>query len=106
MSLNIHRFAAIKGRQSGDDYYTVICEMALIPKLFLFNESTIPTELRAQRHINKGRIPEIARELAKQRQEEIRPPHLSETYIISHMRCEMHTIYTHWVYTGCVSQTW
>ncbi len=61
MSLNIHRFAAIKGRQSGDDYYTVICEMALIPKLFLFNESTIPTELRAQRHINKGRIPEIAR---------------------------------------------
>ena len=35
--------------------------MALIPKLFLFNETSIPTELRAQRHINKGRIPEIAR---------------------------------------------
>ena len=61
MSLNVHRFAAIKGRQSGDDYYTVVCEMALIPKLFLFNETSIPTELRAQRHINKGRIPEIAR---------------------------------------------
>ena len=61
MSLNVHRFAAIKGKQSGDDYFTVICEMAMIPKLFLFNESTIPTELRAQRHINKGRIPEMAR---------------------------------------------
>ena len=61
MSLNVHRFAAIRGRQSGDDYYTVVCEMALIPKLFLFNETSIPTELRAQRHINKGRIPEIAR---------------------------------------------
>ena len=61
MSLNVHKFAAIKGSQSGDDYFTVICEMALIPKLFLFNESTIPTELRAQRHINKGRIPEMAR---------------------------------------------
>ena len=30
-------------------------------RLFLFNEATIPTELRAQRHINKSRIPEIAR---------------------------------------------
>ena len=61
MSLNVHRFAAIRGQQSGDDYFTVVCEMALIPKLFLFNESTIPTELRAQRHINKNRIPEMAR---------------------------------------------
>ena len=61
MSLNVHKFAAIRGRQSGDDYFTVVCEMALIPKLFLFNETSIPTELRAQRHINKGRIPEIAR---------------------------------------------
>ena len=61
MSLNVHKFAAIKGRQSGDDYYTVVCEMAIIPRLFLFNEATIPTELRAQRHINKSRIPEIAR---------------------------------------------
>ena len=61
MSLNVHRFAAIRGKQSGDDYFSVVCEMALIPKLFLFNESTIPTELRAQRHINKGRIPEMAR---------------------------------------------
>ena len=61
MTLNVHKFAAIKGKQSGDDYFTVVCEMALIPKLFLFNESIIPTELRAQRHINKSRIPEIAR---------------------------------------------
>ena len=36
MTLNVHKFAAIKGRQSGDDYFTVVCEMALIPKLFLF----------------------------------------------------------------------
>ena len=61
MTLNVHKFAAIKGRQSGDDYYTVVCEMAIIPRLFLFNEATIPTELRAQRHINKSRIPEMAR---------------------------------------------
>jgi|ETNmetMinimDraft_12_1059888.scaffolds.fasta_scaffold77139_2 DNA sulfur modification protein DndB len=61
MSLNSHRFAAIRGHQSGDEYYTVVCEMNLVPRLFLFNEATIPAELRAQRLINKGRIPEIAR---------------------------------------------
>ena len=44
MSLNVHKFAAIKGRQSGDDYFTVVCEMSIIPRLFLFNEATIPTE--------------------------------------------------------------
>ena len=36
MTLNVTKFAAIKGKQSGDDYFTVICEMGLIPKLFLF----------------------------------------------------------------------
>ena len=41
MTLNVTKFAAIKGKQSGDDYFTVICEMGLIPKLFLFNEATI-----------------------------------------------------------------
>ena len=61
MSLNVHKFAAIRGSQSGDEYFTIVCEMALIPRLFLFNESTIPAELRAQRHINKNRIPEMAR---------------------------------------------
>ena len=69
MNLNINKYNTfyvtkrpqirnIRGRQSGDDYFTVVCEMALIPKLFLFNETSIPTELRAQRLINKGRIPE------------------------------------------------
>lgn len=61
MSLNVHKFAAIRGSQSGDEYFTVVCEMALIPRLFLFNELTIPAESRAQRHINKNRIPEMAR---------------------------------------------
>lgn len=61
MSLNSHTFAAIRGKQAGDEYYSVMCEMATIPRLFVFNEEIIPAELRAQRHINKTRIPEIAR---------------------------------------------
>ncbi len=61
MSLNSHTFAAIRGKQAGDEYFSVMCEMATIPRLFVFNEEVIPAELRAQRHINKSRIPEIAR---------------------------------------------
>ena len=61
MSLNSHTFAAIRGRQAGDEYYAVACEMAIIPRLFVFNEETIPAELRSQRHVNKSRIPEMAR---------------------------------------------
>ena len=35
--------------------YTVVCEMAIIPRLFLFNEATIPTELKCTKaHINKS----------------------------------------------------
>ena len=39
MSLNSHTFAAIRGRQAGDEYFSVMCEMATIPRLFVFNET-------------------------------------------------------------------
>jgi len=38
-----------------------MCPLKLIPKIFLFDEEEIPTELRAQRTLNRARIPEIAR---------------------------------------------
>ena len=60
MGLNSYTFAAIRGIQAGDEYYTCICDLATIPRLFLFNESAVPAELRSQRHVNKSRIPEIA----------------------------------------------
>jgi DNA sulfur modification protein DndB len=37
--------------------------MKLIPKIFLYNESELNPELRAQRTLNKPRIPEIAKYL-------------------------------------------
>jgi len=40
-----------------------MCPLKLIPKIFLFDEDEIPAELRAQRALNKARVPEIARYL-------------------------------------------
>ena len=54
-------FPAIKGIQAGREYFVSMCPLRLIPKLFLFNEQELVPELRAQRLLNKARVPEIAR---------------------------------------------
>jgi DNA sulfur modification protein DndB len=38
-----------------------MCPLRLIPKLFLYDEEELPAELRAQRPLNRSRIPGIAR---------------------------------------------
>jgi len=52
-------FTAIRGIQAGREYYVTMCPMRLIPKLFLFDEEELPPELRAQRVLNKARIPQL-----------------------------------------------
>ena len=54
-----YSFPALRGTQAGREYYTVMCPLRLIPKIFLFDEEEIPAEHRAQRIMNKSRIPEI-----------------------------------------------
>ncbi|MBL6991879.1 MAG: DNA sulfur modification protein DndB [Bacteriovoracaceae bacterium] len=54
-------FTALRGRQAGREYYTAMCPMKLVPKIFLFQEEEIPAELRSQRTLNKSRIPEITK---------------------------------------------
>lgn len=56
-----YTFAALRGRQANRSYFVAMCPMKLIAKMFLFDEEEIPAELRAQRGLNKTRIPEIAR---------------------------------------------
>jgi len=56
-------FSALKGIQAGRDYYVAMCPLKLIPKIFLFDEDELPAELRAQRAINRSRVPEISRYL-------------------------------------------
>lgn len=54
-------FPAIRGIQARREYYVSMCPMRLLPKLFEFDGEQLIPELRAQRQINKGRVPEIAR---------------------------------------------
>jgi len=54
-------FPAIRGIQARREYYASMCPLRLIPKIFLFDEAELAPELRAQRTLNKGRLPEMAR---------------------------------------------
>lgn len=54
-------FPAIRGIQAGREFYTSMCPLRLIPKIFLFDEEEIVPELRAQRTLNKSRVPEMSR---------------------------------------------
>jgi DNA sulfur modification protein DndB len=54
-------FPAIRGIQAQREYYVSMCPMRLLPKLFLFDEEELVPELRAQRQLNKARLPEMAR---------------------------------------------
>jgi len=56
-------FSALRGIQAGRPYFVAMCPLKLIPKIFLFNEDEIPADLRAQRGLNRARVPEIARYL-------------------------------------------
>ena len=55
-----YSFPSIRGIQAGREYYIAMCPMKLVPRMFLFDEEEIPPQLRAQRTLNRARIPEIA----------------------------------------------
>lgn len=58
-----YSFPAVRGIQAGRPFYIATCPMRIIPKIFSFDESEVPPELRAQRTLNKSRIPEMVRYL-------------------------------------------
>lgn len=60
-------FPAIKGFQSGREYYVSMCPLRLIPRIFLFDEEELNPELRAQRVLNRNRIPEMSRYMTDNR---------------------------------------
>lgn len=57
---NDYSFTALRGIQAEKEYYSFMCPLMLVPKIFVFNEETVPPELRAQRILNKARIPEMS----------------------------------------------
>jgi DNA sulfur modification protein DndB len=54
-------FPAIRGIQAGREYYVSMCPLKLIPKIFFFDDEELVPELRAQRILNKARVPDIAK---------------------------------------------
>lgn len=60
-------FPAIRGLQAAQEFYVSMCPLRLLPKLFRFDDEELLPELRAQRTLNKGRIPEIARYITENR---------------------------------------
>ena len=67
MATYAYTFPAIRGLQAGHAYYVTMIPLRLIPRLFLFDEDELAPELRAQRSLNKARIPEIARYIRENR---------------------------------------
>ncbi|MBD0676979.1 DNA sulfur modification protein DndB [Streptomyces sp. CBMA156] len=56
-----YTFPAIRGVQAGREFYASMCPLRLIPKIFLFDDEDLSAELRAQRVLNKGRLPALTR---------------------------------------------
>lgn len=55
-----YTFPALKGIQASKDFFIIMCPLKILSKLFIFNEDELPPEHRAQRVLNKNRIPEMA----------------------------------------------
>jgi DNA sulfur modification protein DndB len=55
-----YSFPAIRGYQAQKEFFSIICPLDVLSKLFTFYNNEIPEEFRAQRIINEKRIPEIS----------------------------------------------
>ena len=62
-------FAAIRGVQARREYYISMCPLRLLSKMFLFDEDELVPEIRAQRTLNKGRLPELAQYILSNRED-------------------------------------
>lgn len=60
-------FPAIRGVQAGREYYVSMCPLRLIPKIFLFDDEELVPELRAQRVLNRARVPDISNYILENR---------------------------------------
>ena len=80
-----YTFPALRGIQAGREYYVAMCPLKLLPRIFLFDEAPIPPELRAQRTLNRTRVPEIARYLVEN-QDDYAFSAITATQLATHWR--------------------
>lgn len=55
-----YRFQSVRSVQAGRSYFVTACPLRLVPEVLTFAPADLPPSLRAQRLLNKGRIPKIA----------------------------------------------
>lgn len=58
-------FPAIRGVQAGRTFFVTMIPLKIIARLFVFDDDDLAPELRAQRTLNKGRLPEMVRYLVE-----------------------------------------
>lgn len=58
-----YRFQSVRAIQAGRSYFVTACPLRLVPQVLTFAPADLPPGLRAQRLLNKGRIPQIAKYL-------------------------------------------
>jgi DNA sulfur modification protein DndB len=59
------RFAAVRAVQAQRAYFVTACPLRLVPEILSFDAPDLSPEHRAQRVLNKGRVPQIARYLTQ-----------------------------------------
>lgn len=57
----------MRGIQAGREFYVIMCPLRHLPKLFLFDEEPVPAELRAQRALNRNRVPALTKYIVDNR---------------------------------------
>lgn len=61
MDGNWFEFVAMQGIQARSAFYVIMVPLKFVPKFFKFDDETLPASLRAQRTLNKARVPQISR---------------------------------------------
>lgn len=55
----MYSFPAVRGIQAGREYYVAMFPLELVPQLLCFEDASLPPEVRAQRKLNKSRVPQL-----------------------------------------------
>lgn len=71
MDGNWFEFVAMQGIQARSAFYIIMVPLKFVPKFFKFDDNSLPPSLRAQRTLNKSRIPQISRYIIENPEEYI-----------------------------------
>lgn len=63
----VYTFPAVRGVQAGREFFVAQCPVRMLPKIFSFDDSDVPVEMRAQRTLNTHRVPDISRYIVDNR---------------------------------------